>query len=158
MLVYFDRYLVTCVDELVKVIGNCERKQRNHCIEPVEKIPPNCRFSDYFGIFDVPNLSRIFGCYEAAKDLLGRSAEIVGASLDEINALRSDSLEHKNIVIRKESKKEYDRLLQRLAGTASIPVQDTLSENTASNDNVKLEDLLDVWHIVERFRRLDMRD
>ncbi|MBI4148786.1 hypothetical protein HY490_05835 [Candidatus Woesearchaeota archaeon] len=157
MVVLFpDRYIQTCTDDLVEVIGQNERKRGNHRVERVEKISDNCRFREWFGIFDIPNLSRIFGCYESAEYLLGRSKEIAGASLNEINVLRTDSLEHKNLVVRRESKKEYEKLLQMLAVSASIPsVQAALPERNASDGDV---DLSDVQHIIERFRRLDMRD
>ena len=103
-------YRPDCVDDLARVLGKREKPE----LAGIEILPDiNGRNTEY-GFSEVPSWRKILAIYQKATNLAAIAGGSIKITKDELNILREDSMHHRNVAVRKLSKKEYDFALQNL--------------------------------------------
>ncbi len=104
-------YKPSCVDDIVTKLG----ARKIPAITGVQLIPLAEKDSfTVYGIADVPHLGEVIDLYQGATVLAGHAHQIVKASVEQLNILRKDALEHENLFVREGSAEKYLNLLDQL--------------------------------------------
>lgn len=105
-----DHYQLGCIDDIVKVLGERETPT----IKGIQMIKNKPTLHPDYGIAEVPQLRTVLKLYEKAAQLLYNVHETIKVYVPELNVLREDALQHKNLALRKLSAVEYHKTLEAL--------------------------------------------